>query len=158
MRTGLTRTVMILALTGALAGAAACNKQGRFKPGGDGVSRDQFTYESASWMPQTVTIHDTRTGEAIWSMDIPVGQQLVVRFVRDAGPDEFYPDAMRWAMMERGTRQGTLSNMIGVPPADARLIEPTLRPAPELPGARLSSGDLDAPNGDPATMENSGGN
>jgi hypothetical protein len=149
---------MILTAATALSTAAAC-AQGRYKPGGDGVSRDQFTYESASWMPQTVTVHDTRTGEAIWSLDIPVGQQLVVRFVRDAGPDEFYPDAMKWEVMERGTRKAALTHMIGVPPADARLIEPTLRPAPEMPGTRLSSGDMESlGDGEPAQMEQSGGN
>jgi len=152
MKTGVTRMFLVVGAAALLASATACNKHGRFKPGGDGVSRDQFTFESTSWMPQTVTVRDTRTGDAIWSLDVPVGQQLVVRFVRDKGPDDFYPDAMQWDMMKLGTRHATLTNSIGVPPSSARLLEPTLRPAPEMPGALLTDGDVPPPD-QPARME-----
>ena len=112
----------------------ACHMQG-----GSLYSDDKHTYVSTSWRPWTVSLVDTRTGEAVWSMDVPVGRQLVVQFREGSGPNEFKPDMMDWMLMEPG-RGGALRNQIPVPPASARRLEPVLRPTPEDPGALTASG------------------
>ena len=53
---------------------------GCYYEGGPLRSIDRVTYVSTSWSPKTVTLIDTRTGESMWSVDIPVGQQLVIDF------------------------------------------------------------------------------
>jgi hypothetical protein len=107
---------------------------GCYYPGGPGYSADTFTYESTSWQPWTVTVVDTRTGQTIWSVDVPVGKQLVVAFKPDRGnKDTGMPDLMQWEIFPLGTRTGTLTNSLVCPPAGSRRLDPTLRPTPELP-------------------------
>ncbi len=147
----LTRTIQIVATTavatGALSTLSGCLREKRFLPESNWYlgSRDIATYASTSWLPQTVNVIDTRTGETIWSIDVPVGQQVVVDFNAGGGDNEYYPDTMRWALFEAGTGNGRLRNSIAVPPVDARLIEPTLRPAPEWPGSVITSSDIPEP-------------
>lgn len=123
----------------ALAGAAClggCGMWGTgpYRPGGAGYSDDTFTYVSESWTPTNVSLVDTRTGQTIWSVEIPVGQQCVVRFYRGTEPDnEVYPDTMRWQLMPAGRESGELRSIAAVPPASARRVDVSLRPAPEMP-------------------------
>jgi hypothetical protein len=111
----------------------------KYNEGGPGYSGDIHTYVSTAWRPWTVTLVDTRTGEAVWSADIPVDQQLVIRFRTGKGPSDELPDMMDWGLMEAGTKYGHRKNRLPVPGADARLLKPTLRPTPEMPGAVLTS-------------------
>lgn len=57
--------------------AHGCNT---YKPGGALQSHDTFTYFSEAHTPVTVTVVDTRTKEAIFVNEVPVGKQLVIRF------------------------------------------------------------------------------
>jgi len=125
-----TRLLLILvALVGA-ASLAACHY-----PGGTRYSGGPSTYHSYATMPKTITLYDTRTGEAIWSVDIPVGRQLVLGFQEGTGPNEFYPDELVWGTNELGRRSGRRENRQPCPPADSRRLEWEIREAPELPGA-----------------------
>lgn len=128
-RPRLLRTAAPLALLGTVALLAGC-----YAEGGRGASEDLFTYVSHEYQPWTVTLVDTRTRQTIWSIDIPVGQQLVVEFVPDEGTEDgFTPDKMKWALMKAGSDQGALSNELAVPPKQARRLDPYLRAVPELP-------------------------
>ena len=109
-----------------------------YSESGPGYSGDVHTYVSTAWRPWTVTLVDTRTGEAVWSTDIPVDQQLVVRFRKGAGPSEELPDLMDWGLMKAGTYYGHRKNRLPVPGRDARLLRPTMRAVPEMPGAILT--------------------
>jgi hypothetical protein len=129
---------MIVAAVGGAVGTAGL--AGCYYPGGPGYSADRFTYESTTWQPWTVTLQDTRTGQDFWSVEVPVGQQLVVGFVKGEGlEDEFVPDLMQWQLMPIGNRFGGLENSIPVPPANARLLLPRLRKAPELPADMVAA-------------------
>lgn len=97
-------------------------------------SADRFTYVSTSWEPKTVSLVDTRTGQTIWSVDVPVGQQLVVGFSRGTGPNEFNSDEIVWGLMPAGKKGGTRDNRMPCPPSSVRRIDMAFRPAPELPG------------------------
>jgi len=131
-----TRSIRMTA--GALIGAAMIGALGGcYYPGGPFWSADRFTYESTEWQPWTITVTDTRTGEPFWSVDVPVGQQLVVGFSEGTGPNEFKPDEIVWEIMPRGRRYGSLNNRMPCPPANARLLEPELRPTPEPVGTAM---------------------
>jgi len=129
------RTALALAL---IAGTLA----GCYTPGGRYASRDQFTYKSTTLQPQTITVFDARTNEAIWTRDVPVGKKLVIRFFDSRGSGEGnYPALMRWEIMEEGKYSGGLDNELAVPMRDSRRVEVTLRDAPEYPES--ASGDDD---------------
>lgn len=95
---------------------------------------DTYVYVSTPWQPKTVTVYDTRTGEAFWSVDVPVGERLAVKFVEGTGPNEFRPDEIKWELMPQSRMAGPLSNRAPAPPPRARRIEMTLRAAPEIEG------------------------
>ncbi|GAB4548711.1 MAG: hypothetical protein Tsb0013_09460 [Phycisphaerales bacterium] len=105
--------------------------------GGPRYSADRYTYVSRAWTPKTVSLIDTRTGETTWSVDVPVGQQLVVGFSQGTGPNELRPDEIVWGLMPAGRRFGSRDNRQPCPPADARRLDMALRPAPEMPGETL---------------------
>jgi hypothetical protein len=115
-------TLSVLPLTG-------CNP---YKQGGSGQSADTYTYISDAFAPKTVSLVDTRTGETIWSYEVPVGHQLTIRFYSKPGsPDPNNPDIMRWEEFATKNTYGVLRNVINVPPATARRLDFTLRATPE---------------------------
>lgn len=128
----MTRRIFTAFVLASAAMVGGCNS-----PGGQGFSGDRFVYRSDEWQPWTVSLIDTRTGESVWSVDVPVGKQLIVGFRRGAGPNEFKPDMMYWGISENGRAISRQSNQLPVPSATSRLLEPVLRPTPELPGTPL---------------------
>lgn len=86
------------------------------------------TYLSTPGVPQSIAVVDTRTGETVWAMDIPVGQQLTLHF-RDVGKrsNELGYDEMEWQLNAIGSPSRTLSNAMRVPPAYARRIDGSVR-------------------------------
>lgn len=106
-----------------------------YYPGGTRYSGGPETHFSTATEPRTVTLYDARTGEVVWTVDIPVGRQLVLGWSKGSGPNEFYPDELLWGIMELGRRSGERDNRIPVPPADSRRFEWEIREAPELPNS-----------------------
>jgi hypothetical protein len=115
---------------------------GGLSEGGDHVSNDKFVYVSDSYSPKTISLIDTRTKQPIWTGDIPVGQQMVVKFRRGrlAAQGESMPDTMLWGLTRAHGYTVHNLNSIPCPPAAARRIEFSLRPTPEFPTA--NAGDL----------------
>lgn len=102
--------------------------------GGVGASFDSHVYVSRSWQPWTITVRDTRTGQAFWSIDVPVGKKLAIQFMQGHGTESQYsPDLMKWGLMSEDASFSNLVNSLPVPAADSRRLEPTLRAVPELP-------------------------
>jgi hypothetical protein len=92
--------------------------------GGPLSSEDLYTYESTPDYPQTVTLVDHTTGESLWSVDVPIGQQLVVRFLENKNKgDAARPDVMQWRLMPMGQHHGTLDNAMPVPPYTHRRLD-----------------------------------
>lgn len=114
-------------------------------PGGPQASRDRFTYESTAHMPQTVVLTDIRTGEELWTSEIPVGKKLTLQFYPDRSTNEYFPDLMRWEMMDRSTWRRGLRNAMRVPPSHARRLDVSMREAPEFE-TDFNSGRADAGN------------
>jgi len=113
---------------------------GCYKEGGIGISLDLSTYKSTSTQPKTLTLVDSRTGDTLWSVDIPVGQQCVVRFYEGRNrKDPMYSALMRWEVMKDGTVFGLLSNSMPVPDQYSRRLDMSIRPAPELPAVAAAA-------------------
>lgn len=108
-----------------------------YTPGGPMRSIDQFTYESTVYEPVNVAIVDTRTDEVIWSMEVPVGRKVTVRFYANKSEGyEDYPDIMKWEAQGKGDFNASLRSTIPVPDRWSRRIDVSYRQGPEYyPGA-----------------------
>lgn len=99
-----------------------------YSPGGQMASRDLFTYESTPDFPQNITVLDWTTNEQLVTIEVPVGQQLVIRFYADHDvKSATRPDMMRWKLMPKGTTWGELTNSLPVPDFNHRRIDVTFR-------------------------------
>ncbi len=101
------------------------------------ASLDRHVYASSAWYPQTVTLMDTRTGESIWSVDVPVGKQLIVGFRDGVGPNADKPDVMYWSITDAGRRASRGKSHMAVPDETARVLVPTKRTTPESSDASM---------------------
>ncbi len=124
------RSFVAAALGLALAGFAGCVPG--YSPGGSWASRDLYTYESTPDYPQNITVVDWTTNEKLLYVEVPVGQQLVVKFYPDHDTkNTARPDLMRWQLMPRNTSFGELTNSMPVPDYNHRRVDVTLRKTPE---------------------------
>ena len=90
------------------------------------------TWESTEEFPKNITLIDTRSGEKIFVMEIPVGKQLVIDFETGTGNDAVEtPDLMRWEVFPNGTGWGELSNAMTVPNRWSRRLDVALRTSSE---------------------------
>lgn len=137
MASHFTRTLGILCLTSGLLALSACGPTSPYRPffdeGGSGASIDEFTYVSRPYEAKTISVIDTRTQEVVFSMDVPVGQQLTVNFEdMEKNKDKYMSGIMKWAVMPAGNRYGTLRNRVDVPPPHSRRIDVDIRQGPEV--------------------------
>lgn len=134
MRTMRTMGVCGVALSALVVAAMNGCSVAPYLEGGDGVSHDQHVYVSTADQPKTVSLKDHRTDEILWTVEVPVGQQLAVRF-----SDGYYPenpsfsDQMRWDLMPAGKAYGSLNNEMAVP--RSRTLVWSLRAPGEFPPA-----------------------
>jgi hypothetical protein len=69
-----------------------------------GCSQDQHVYRSTALAPKAVSIISYETGKTLWSMNIPVGQQLHLDFSRKNKGGEVYrspnipADKVKWTL------------------------------------------------------------
>jgi len=125
------QTVLITGILASLAGLGGC-----WTPGGSGISQDAYAYVSTEWTPQTITLVDLRTGQAVWSQEVPVGKKLVMKFVEadsayGKSPDPQYPDKLRFDIWPADKEWGTPRQVTWVPKAGSRRLDIKLRAVPE---------------------------
>ena len=123
------RSLAVTTVLAAVAAMPAC-----YYPGGPLYSADRYTYESTSWSPKTVTMIDTRSGEAVWAVDVPVDTQVVIAFSEGTGPNPLNPDEIVWQLMRQGKRFGVLESRQPAPPSASRRLDLSIRAAPEIAG------------------------
>ncbi|GAB4385223.1 MAG: hypothetical protein Kow0022_10310 [Phycisphaerales bacterium] len=115
-----------------------------YRPGGGPmVSEDRFTYVSTPYEPKTLTLVDTRTGEVIWTMEVPVGQRVTLQFYKGKSKGYAdYPDVMRWEVQKADASwDAVLRSQIAVPDRWSRRLDMTLRDVPEFyPGTESRAG------------------
>lgn len=103
-----------------------------YEPGGRQSSDDTFTYRSTAQLPQNVSVVNSCTGEKILTLEVPVGQQLVVKFLNRKNSESGDQDIMRWEIMSWNRLALTpLANEQLVPPASCRRLDVAYRAIPE---------------------------
>ena len=129
-----THLALTIAAIGALAaGGCLFDQVPGYYEGGSRASNDLHTYVSREHSPKTVSLVNTTTGEVLWSVDIPVGKQLVVKFVDGKHKDDpGNPSEMRWALMDEQIYGPKLDNEMRVPGPNQRRLDLELRDAPEM--------------------------
>lgn len=116
---------------------AGCWSPG-YRPGGQQATRGVHTFESTQDFLQSIQIVDLATNDVIWSIHVPLGEQVVLRFYDQHDPENVErPALMRWELMPRGTRWGELDNAIPVPAYDRRLMNVFYRDRDMAPGLEL---------------------
>lgn len=101
--------------------------------GGSRASDDKHVYVSRPHSPKTVSLVNTVTGETLWTVEIPVGDQLVLRFYDKKHDDPIMSSNMRWEVMEETTSARRLNNVMTVPGRNYRRLDLEIREAPEFP-------------------------
>lgn len=128
--------VCATALLGSLVLGGGCALAPGFKPGGAQRSNDEYTYMSTPWEPLTVTLFDRRVQTPLWTVDVPVGSKVAIRFYankEDSGT-ALLPDMMRWEIFDAEKDRARLTSAMAVPGADSRLLKVSLRDeVPEMP-------------------------
>ncbi|MBL4698014.1 MAG: hypothetical protein JKX70_04185 [Phycisphaerales bacterium] len=116
-------------------------------PGGNFRSTDSFTYISTPFEPLTVTLYDQRDNEPLWTVDVPVGQKVTVRFLSGKAKEGTTrrPDIMQWEIYDQTKRRANLTNTMAVPGADSRLLKVALRDGVEYPDEELDDVQYDDP-------------
>jgi len=107
---------------------------GCLTPGGGQRSNDEFTYVSTPWEPLTVTLYDRRDDTPLWTVDVPIGSKVSVRFYADkeTSGSARMPDIMRWEIFDEKKSLHRLTNAMAVPGAQSRLLRVSLRE--DVPG------------------------
>ena len=109
---------------------------GCYTPGGGWNPRSggAVTYHSNPWEPKTFNLEDRRTGEIVFSLEIPTDKNLVVKFIEGEGDDKIdRPDLMKYELRDHDDTTGKLRNSVPVPGPEARMPSIDMRPAPEYP-------------------------
>ncbi len=106
-----------------------------YTPGGNPFTNgpeSAATYQSTEEFPKTVTLIDTRSGERLFVMEVPVGKKLVIDFVADSGDNPVLtPDLMSWEVFSSDVAYGPLTNSMTVPNRWSRRIDLTMRESSE---------------------------
>ncbi|MCP4759602.1 MAG: hypothetical protein GY894_03495 [Planctomycetes bacterium] len=113
-----------LGLIGILLVTGCTLKGGGLLPSAAGTS-SPLTWESTAACPKTIAIVDTRTGETVFELDIPLGEQLSIQFFEHKDPQKHpeSPDIMRYTLLPLGRWVGALDESIEVPHAWNRRID-----------------------------------
>lgn len=136
-------------LLGSMTGLGGCALAPGLTPGGPQRSIDEFTYVSTPWEPLTVTLYDRREDTPLWTVDVPIGQKVSIRFYenRETSGTAMRPDIMRWEIFDQTKRRARLTSAMAVPPADSRLLQVSLRQnTPEFPEELPPAPELVDPN------------
>jgi hypothetical protein len=109
--------------------AGGCFLTPGLKPGGAQRTNDEYTYVSTPWEPLTVTLYDRRDDTPLWTVDVPVGSKVSVRFYRDkkTSGTARMPDMMKWEIYDESKSYRRLTSSMAVPGADSRLLKVSLR-------------------------------
>ena len=97
---------------------------------------ERKAYRSDAWSPKTITLLDTRTGESVVTLDVPVGKQLNMWFVKSRTTAEREgTNTLRYAFRPWGDKSTIPGTTFTVPPPSALRLDMTERAKPEMPPA-----------------------
>ncbi len=145
----LVSTLAFTALSGSALLMGGCLKQLTYNsPGGQMRSADAFTYMSTPYEPLSVTLYDNRNKEPLWTVDVPIGKKVTIKFLKNKSEDATArrPDIMQWEIYDANSRRANLTSTMAVPPADSRLLKVALREGPEYPAEIENLPEFPDPN------------
>lgn len=137
-----------LAIPFTLGGCFYANQMLSKSAGGNMSSDDTYTYISTPYEPLTVTLYDNRDNEPLWTVDVPVGSKVSLRFLENKVKDGTTrrPDIMQWAIYDQSRRTARYDNTMAVPPAESRMMRVSLRQGPEFPEERIEEQQFPNPD------------
>jgi len=126
---------MILPMSGCFYAKQAFSKTS----GGNMRSDDSYTYISTPYEPLTVTLYDNRDNEPLWTVDVPIGSKVSLKFLKNKVKEGTTrrPDIMQWAIYDAKRRTARYENTMAVPSAESRLMRVSIRKGPEFPEERI---------------------
>ncbi len=126
---------LALTLTLSMGGCFYAKQMLSKSPGGNMTSDDSYTYVSTPYEPLTITLYDNRDHEPIWTVDVPIGSKVSLKFLKNKAKEGTTrrPDIMQWAIYEDTRRTARYDNSMAVPPAESRMMRVSLRNGPEFP-------------------------
>jgi hypothetical protein len=104
------------------------------------ASYDDFVFTSDAMSPKTVSLVDIRTKQTVWSMEVPVGQQIKISFTAGTDPKVYMPDTMRVTEGKANTNRREFLTRIPCPGPESRRLEWSLRSVPEIAGDKPATG------------------
>lgn len=115
---------VFLGVSTVVAGLGCTQKGGGLLPSAAGTA-SPMTWDSTAALPKTVVIVDTRTGENVFEINIPMGQQLSVQFFEHKDPQEHpkAPDIMKYTLHPLGRWVGYLDQSVPVPHSWNRRVD-----------------------------------
>ena len=115
---------VFLGVATVFAGHGCTQKGGGLLPSAAGTA-SPMTWDSTAALPKTVVIVDTRTGENVFEINIPMGQQLSVQFFEHKDPQKHpeAPDIMKYTLHPLGRWVGHLDQSVPVPHAWNRRVD-----------------------------------
>ncbi|MBT4766753.1 MAG: hypothetical protein HOO04_00150 [Phycisphaerae bacterium] len=125
---------LALTLLSTLFGVGCTMHDGGYMPSAAGTW-SPMTFQSTAAVPKTVVIVDTRTGETVFELDIPLGKQLSVQFFkyrtsrrdgpsRKDGGSQYY---MKYTVHTLGSTTGGLDESVDLPAAWNRRLDVFMR-------------------------------
>ena len=138
-RKSLTACLLTAALSLPLGGCFYARQSFSKNPGGNMRQDDSYTYVSTAYEPLTVTLYDNRDNEPIWTVDVPIGSKVSLRFRENKVKEGTArrPDIMEWVIFDQNKRTARYENMMAVPSAESRMMRVSLRNGPEFPEERI---------------------
>ena len=111
-----------------LSGSGCTMHDGGYMPSAAGTW-SPMTFQSTAAAPKTVAIVDTRVGETVFEVDIPIGQQLSIEFFMNKHRHDHLeaPDYMMYTLHTIGRVIGHLDQRVDVPAPWNRRIDVFLR-------------------------------
>ncbi|MAO24974.1 MAG: hypothetical protein CMJ35_05650 [Phycisphaerae bacterium] len=141
-------TLIALTLLSTLALSGCIKQLVSNEPGGNMRSTDSFTYISTPFEPLTVTLYDFRDSEPLWTVDVPIGSKVTVRFLENQAKEGTTrrPDIMQWAIYDKDKRRTDLENKMAVPGSDARMLKVSIRDGVEYPDEEIEPVEFEDPS------------
>ena len=139
---------LLAAVATTTAFTTGCSQITDYSPGGNMRSDDMFTYISTPYEPITVTLYDFRDNEPLWTVDVPIGHKVTVRFLENKAKEgtNRRPDIMQWAIYDQEKRRANLDSTMAVPGADSRMLKVSLRDGVEFPTEDPAPVEFDDPS------------
>ena len=103
-----------------------------------------------------MTLYDRRDDTPLWTVDVPVGSKVSIRFYADkeTSGTARMPDMMKWEIFDESKTYQRLTSSMSVPGAESRLLQVSLRDeVPQFPDEEPGEMEPGSPDRDWAPVK-----